>query len=117
MHNNSFPASLKNAIDYLYAEWNGKVVGVVGYGAHGGMRAIDHLRAVFAEVKALVVPTEVSLEVMVDFDFSGFDPGDRTATGVCAPRAPQQAALATMLDDVVDTVASTRARARQRVAV
>lgn len=100
VHNASFPASLKNAIDYLYAEWNGAVVGLIGYGAHGGTRAIDHLRTVFAEVKAVTVPTEVSLTVFTDFDFTDVDPTDPTAVGRCAPHPDKQDALDAMLGDV-----------------
>jgi NAD(P)H-dependent FMN reductase len=100
VHNASYPASLKNAIDYLYAEWNGTVVGFVGYGAHGGTRAIDHLRTVFAEVKAITVAQEVSLELFEDYDFSEVDPTDATATGRLAPRPRQHDALDAMLSAV-----------------
>ena len=41
----------KNAIDYLFAEWNDKAAGFVGYGAVGGMRAVEHLRLVLGELK------------------------------------------------------------------
>lgn len=111
VHNASYPASLKNAIDYLYAEWHGAVIGFVGYGAHGGTRAIDHLRTVFAEVKAVTVPTEVSLEVFDDFDFTGFDLTDPTSAGRCAPRPQQQEALSAVLADL-----AAWARPRSRVA-
>jgi NAD(P)H-dependent FMN reductase len=111
VHNASYPASLKNAIDYLYAEWNGAVVGFVGYGAHGGSRAIDHLRTVFAEVKAITVPREVSLEIFEDFDFSAVDPTDSYATGRLTPRPQQHDALVALLADV-----AAWARPRQRVA-
>jgi NAD(P)H-dependent FMN reductase len=100
VHNASYPASLKNAIDYLYAEWNGAVVGFVGYGAHGGTRAIDHLRTVFAEVKAITVPREVSLEIFADFDFSTADLTDPYATGRISPRPQQHEALDALLADV-----------------
>ena len=100
VHNASYPASLKNAVDYLYAEWNGVVVGFVGYGAHGGTRAIDHLRTVFAEVKAVTVPQEVSLELLADVDFNDAEPADPTAPGRLAPRPQQQDALDALLDAV-----------------
>jgi NAD(P)H-dependent FMN reductase len=111
VHNASYPASLKNAIDYLYAEWNGAVVGFVGYGAHGGTRAIDHLRTVFAEVKAVTMAREVSLEIFEDFDFSTADPTDSYATGRITPRPHQHDALAALLADV-----AAWARPRHRVA-
>jgi NAD(P)H-dependent FMN reductase len=100
VHNASYPASLKNAIDYLYAEWNDAVVGFVGYGAHGGSRAIDHLRTVFAEVKAITVAQEVSLEIFSDFDFSAVDPTNSAATGRVAARPHQHDALDAMLAGV-----------------
>ena len=42
-YNHSTSGVLKNAIDYLYAEWNNKAVGFVSYGAVGGARAAEHL--------------------------------------------------------------------------
>ena len=44
-YNHGVAPSLKNAIDYLYAEWNNKPVSFVSYGADaGGSRSIEHLR-------------------------------------------------------------------------
>ncbi|MGQ0572642.1 MAG: NADPH-dependent FMN reductase [Pseudonocardia sp.] len=100
-YNHSLPAALKNAIDYLYAEWDGKPAGVIGYGIHGASRAIDHLRLVLAEVRAAVVPTQISLSIFTEFDFSGFDPTDPTAAGVFRPGADQETTLVAMLDEVV----------------
>ena len=52
-YNHSYPASLKHAIDQAYAEWMAKPVGFVSYGGTvGGVRAIEHLRHVFAELHA-----------------------------------------------------------------
>lgn len=45
-YNHGYAASLKNALDYLYAEWNKKPVAFVSYGASGGMRAVQQLRTV-----------------------------------------------------------------------
>jgi NAD(P)H-dependent FMN reductase len=51
-YNHSFSPLLKNAIDYLYREWNYKPVAFVSYGSlAGGSRAVEHLRAVAAELK------------------------------------------------------------------
>lgn len=50
-YNHSFPASLKNAIDYLAHEWKHKPLAFVSYGAHaGGARAVEHLRAVAGQL-------------------------------------------------------------------
>jgi len=43
-YNHGIPGVLKNALDHLFAEWSGKPVGLVGYGIHGGVRALDQLR-------------------------------------------------------------------------
>jgi NAD(P)H-dependent FMN reductase len=100
-YNHSVPAALKNAIDFLYAEWNDKAVGLVGFGVQGGTRAVDHLRLVLAEVRAVAVPTQVSLSVFTEFDFTSFDPTDPTAAGVLRPGDGQESTVTTMLDEVL----------------
>ena len=50
-YNHAPPAPLKNAIDYLFKEWNRKPVAFVGYGNMGGMRAIEQLRAIAGELE------------------------------------------------------------------
>lgn len=60
-YNHSYPASLKNAIDWHGAEWHGKPVGFVSYGGvSGGLRAVEHLRLVFAELNATTIRETVS---------------------------------------------------------
>ncbi len=54
-YNGFFPAPLKNAIDYLLAEWRGKPMALVGYGFGGGRRALTALTQLLANVKADVV--------------------------------------------------------------
>lgn len=100
-YNHSVPAALKNAIDFLYAEWGDKAAGLVGYGVQGGTRAVDHLRLILAEVRTVVVPTQVALSVFTDFDLSGTDPADPTAAGVLAPGEGPAETLFTMLTEVV----------------
>jgi NAD(P)H-dependent FMN reductase len=52
-YNHGFTAPLKNAIDYLYAEWNHKPVGLVSYGqVAGGTRAVQLLKPVLLAVQA-----------------------------------------------------------------
>ena len=48
-YNHSTSGAPKNAIDFLYAEWNNKAAGFVSYGAAGGTRAVEHLRLIMAE--------------------------------------------------------------------
>ncbi|MBB4917732.1 NADPH-dependent FMN reductase [Streptosporangium saharense] len=60
-YNHSFPASLKTAIDWHFTQWQAKPVGFVSYGGMaGGLRAVEHLRAVFAELHAVTVRETVS---------------------------------------------------------
>ena len=51
-YNHSTSGALKNAIDYLYREWNDKAAGFVGYGGVGGTRAVEHLRLIMGEIKS-----------------------------------------------------------------
>jgi NAD(P)H-dependent FMN reductase len=50
-YNHGYPAALKNAIDFLHAEWNNKPVAFVGYGVVGGARAIGQLNQVTTTLK------------------------------------------------------------------
>ncbi|MFD3606985.1 NADPH-dependent FMN reductase [Streptomyces atroolivaceus] len=60
-YNHSYPAPLKNLIDRHYAEWQAKPVAFVSYGGiSGGLRAVEHLRQVFAELHAVSVRDTVS---------------------------------------------------------
>lgn len=61
-YNHSFPAALKNFIDWHHAQWQAKPVGFVSYGGlGGGLRAVEQLRLVFAELHAVTVRDSVSL--------------------------------------------------------
>ncbi|MFD5904677.1 NADPH-dependent FMN reductase [Streptomyces microflavus] len=60
-YNQSFPASLKNAIDWYDEEWHAKPVAFLSYGgASSGLAAVGHLRQVFAEFHAVTVRETVS---------------------------------------------------------
>ncbi|MCC2280446.1 NAD(P)H-dependent oxidoreductase [Streptomyces sp. ET3-23] len=60
-YNHTFPAALKNCLDWFLAEWAAKPVGFVSYGGMaGGLRAVEHLRQVFAELHAVTVRDSVS---------------------------------------------------------
>jgi NAD(P)H-dependent FMN reductase len=54
-YNRSFPAPIKNAIDYLFAEWDAKPIALVGYGWSGASDATADLTKVLGHVKADVV--------------------------------------------------------------
>jgi NAD(P)H-dependent FMN reductase len=74
-YNHSTSGVLKNAIDFLYAEWNNKAMGVVSYGVVGGARAAEHLRLVAGELQMADVRTNVTLSFFSDFvDFTELRP-------------------------------------------
>ncbi len=74
-YNHSIPGALKNAIDFLYKEWNNKVAGFVSYGSAGGTRAVEHLRLVMAELQIADVREQVALSLATDFEnYSIFKP-------------------------------------------
>jgi NAD(P)H-dependent FMN reductase len=81
-YNHSTSSVLKNAIDYIYAEWNNKAAAYVSYGTLGGARAIEHLRAISAELQLAGVRQQLSFSLFTDFEnFSTFAPGPQhTAT-------------------------------------
>jgi len=61
-YNHGYPAVLKNALDYLYAEWNAKPVGFVSYGGlSAGMRAVEQLRQVAVELRMVPIGKGVHL--------------------------------------------------------
>lgn len=90
-YNRSVPGVFKNAIDFLYNEWNNKAVGFVGYGNTGGSRAIEHLRGIAGELQLADVRTAVQLSLFTDFEnMSQFKPADR-----------HEQTLNTMLDQLI----------------
>jgi NAD(P)H-dependent FMN reductase len=90
-YNHGICGALKNAIDFLYKEWNNKAAGFVGYGSAGGVRAVEHLRLVMAELQVADVRAQVMLSLYTDFEnFTTFKPA-----------AHHQSNLTAMLDQVV----------------
>ncbi|GAB3743615.1 NAD(P)H-dependent oxidoreductase [Amycolatopsis oliviviridis] len=60
-YNHSYPGPLKAALDATSREWHGKPVAFVSYGGiSGGLRAVEHLRPVFAELHAATIRETVS---------------------------------------------------------
>jgi len=84
-YNHGISGALKNAIDFLFAEWNNKAAGFVSYGGAGGVRAVEHLRLVLAEVRMATVRNQVLLSLFTDFEtFSVFKPSAQQAPSVNA---------------------------------
>ena len=105
-YNHSTSGALKNAIDFLSAEWHNKAAGFVSYGAAGGTRAVEHLRLIAGELQMADVRSQVALSLFTDFEnFSVFKPG-----------AHQIDSLNTTIDQVV-AWSSALAPLRQPVTV
>jgi NAD(P)H-dependent FMN reductase len=61
-YNHSFPAPLKQVMDSFWAEWRAKPAAFVCYGGiSGGLRAVEQLRQVFAELHVVTIRDTVSL--------------------------------------------------------
>jgi NAD(P)H-dependent FMN reductase len=90
-YNHSTSGALKNALDFLYAEWNNKAAGFVSYGSAGGARAVEHLRLIAAELQIATVRAQVMFSLFADFEsYSVFKPGGQ-----------HEGTLNTMLDQLV----------------
>lgn len=91
-YNHSFPASLKLAVDSVHVEWKAKPVAFVCYGGlSGGLRAVEQLRLVFAELRAVTVRNTVSFHMATArFDEHG-RPRDAASVAV---------AVTTMMDEL-----------------
>lgn len=77
-YNHAMAGALKNAIDFIYGEWNNKAAGIVSYGSAGGARAAENLRLVLGELQVADVRQQVLLSLMTDFEnFSVFKPHPR----------------------------------------
>ena len=90
-YNHGPSGALKNAIDFLYREWNNKAAGFVSYGSAGGARAVEQLRLVMAELQVATVRGQVLLSLLADFQ----------NFGVFKPAPLQAKALERMLDQLV----------------
>ena len=76
-YNHSFPGALKNALDYVYREWNDKAAGIVSYGGRAaGVRAAEALRLVLAELQVATVRAQPAVPVIPAFASGAFVPGD-----------------------------------------
>jgi len=105
-YNHGTSGALKNAIDYLYREWNDKAAAFVGYGGAGGTRAVEQLRLVMGELKVADVRAQVALSLYSDFEkFSTLRPGPH-----------QEAAVGAMLDDLISWGQALRTLREQRTA-
>ena len=92
-YNHSYPVSIKNLIDWHYDVWQAKPIAFVSYGGlAGGLRAVEHLRQVFAELHA------VTMRDTVSFHGASQQFG---ADGQPRDREPYDQAAAVLLDQLV----------------
>jgi NAD(P)H-dependent FMN reductase len=105
-YNHGPSGALKNAIDFLYREWNNKGAAFVSYGSAGGARAVEQLRLVMAELQVATVRAQVLLSLFSDFEnFSVFKPA-----------AMHEGALGAMLDQLVPWAHALKALRRGEIA-
>lgn len=89
-YNHGVTSALKNAIDYLYVEWNNKAAGIVSYGSSGGVRAAEALRIIMAELQVATVRSHPAMSLFTDFEnMSEFKPAE-----------VHEGSVTTMLDQV-----------------
>jgi NAD(P)H-dependent FMN reductase len=92
-YNHGYPATLKNAIDYLNHEWACKPVGFVSYGGvSAGTRAVQQLKPVVSVLRMVPVPGEVNIPFHPQF----FDD-----QGSLRPNEIMEQAADAMLDGLV----------------
>jgi NAD(P)H-dependent FMN reductase len=90
-YNHSFPGALKNALDYVYREWNNKAAGIISYGGWAaGVRAAEALRLVLAELQVATVRAQPTISTRPSF-----------STGAFAPQEGLDTAVRGMLDQVI----------------
>src|ERR1700687_4240083 len=73
-YNYGTSAVLKNAIDWVYPEWNRKAAAFVSYGSAMGARAVQQLRETMLEVQ--IAPVRSSVPIPVATLWAHFQGGD-----------------------------------------
>jgi NAD(P)H-dependent FMN reductase len=68
------PAVLKNAIDWVYPEWNRKAAAFVSFGSLGGARSVQQLRETAIELQ--LAPIHSSVHIPVATLWAHFQGGD-----------------------------------------
>ncbi|MGC5614937.1 NADPH-dependent FMN reductase [Georgenia sp. Z1491] len=76
-YNHGVPGAFKNAFDTIAPEWAHKAVGLVSYGADGGVRAVEQWRQIVANAQMVAVRGQVSLSLFTEFGENGVQPDAR----------------------------------------
>ena len=87
-------AVLKNALDWVYPEWNRKAIAFVSYGGAGGARSVQQLRETAIELQ--LAPIRSSVHIPAATLWAHFQGGDVDA-GLAELEAPANA----MIDDLL----------------
>lgn len=106
-YNHSIPAALKNALDFLYAEWTNKAAGFVGYGGSGGIRAVEQLRLILSELCVATVRAQVTLSPQTSQSLF-------IETNTWQPETRTVSAVQHMLADVMDWAEALKTLRNQR---
>jgi NAD(P)H-dependent FMN reductase len=93
---------LKNAIDWVYPEWNRKAISFVSYGSAGGARSVQQLRETAIEVQ--LAPVRSSVHIPVATLWAHYQGGDVDA-GLAELAAPAKA----LIDDLLWWTAALKA--------
>ena len=101
-YNYGTSAVLKNAIDWVYPEWNRKAAGFVSYGSAMGARAVQQLRESAIEVQ--LAPIRASVLIPVATLWAHYTGGDVEA-GLAGLEAPATA----MIEDLLWWTAALKA--------
>lgn len=84
-YNFGMPATLKNALDYLYAEWAWKPVGFISYGnTSAGTRAVQMAKQVVTTLRMVPIGATVALRLSEHVSDSAVHPSSARATGAQA---------------------------------
>lgn len=76
-YNGGYTAALKNAIDTVGPQWRGKPIGLVGYGAYGGGRAVTAMEPVISTLRAhRIVGPELKFGEQLGYDGTFTDAPD-----------------------------------------
>lgn len=106
-YNHGTSAVLKNALDWVYPEWNRKAAAFVSYGSAAGARAIEHLRLVAIELQ--MAPLRSAVHVPLPVLMTHFQGGD-AAPALAELKQP----AAAMIDELIwwtDVLSRARGKA------
>jgi NAD(P)H-dependent FMN reductase len=98
-YNWGYPAALKNALDFLYAEWNGRPVSYVTYGTRGGNRGARQFREVLAGLHMRELGEHLEVVITEDDVDEGWQLKDLEAT--LAPYVEQTRVIDAQMADAL----------------